>query len=71
MHCKIRLPFILMCTGIFVPMHRISKALSQPPEKKRRKKSEKLRTRDSLYTTNKAIEAQAQLQMNSELQVKV
>ncbi|XP_064382519.1 CAP-Gly domain-containing linker protein 4-like isoform X2 [Halichondria panicea] len=54
--------------GIFVPMHRVSKALSQPPEKKRKKKSE-LKARDSLYTTNKAIEAQAQIQMNSELQV--
>ena len=49
-------------------MHRVSKALSQPPEKKRKKKSE-LKARDSLYTTNKAIEAQAQIQMNSELQV--
>ena len=51
-----------------MPMHRISKALSQPPEKKRKKRSE-LKSRDSLYITNKAIEAQGQLHMNTELQV--
>ena len=53
--------------GLFVPMHRISKAMQQPREK--RKKTKEAKGRDSLAATNKAIDAQAQLQMNTELQV--
>ena len=55
--------------GLFVPMHRISKAIHQPREKRKRTKESK--GRDSLAATNKAIDAQAQLRMNTELQVYV
>ena len=53
--------------GLFVPMHRISKAGQQTRE--RRKKARETKGRDSLAATNKAIDAQAQLQMNTDLQV--
>ena len=54
--------------GLFVPMHRISKAVHQTRE--RRKKTKQSKARDSLAATNKAIDAQAELQMNTELQVR-
>ena len=55
--------------GLFVPMHRISKAAHQPHERRRKARGEMTKGRDSLTVTNKAINAQAQLQMNTELQV--
>ena len=55
--------------GLFVPMHRIGKAVHQPHERKKRTKEAK--NRDSLAATNKAIDAQAQVQMNTDLQVLV
>lgn len=56
--------------GLFVPMHRISKAVHQPHESRRRKgRGGETKSRDSMAATNKAINAQAQLQMNTELQV--
>ena len=55
--------------GLFVPMHRISKAAHQPHERRRKARGETTKGRDSLTATNKAINAQAQLQMNTELQV--
>lgn len=51
--------------GLFVPMHRISKAAHQPRERRKKLNGKK----DSLYITRKAIEAQSQLQMNTDLQV--
>ena len=56
--------------GLFVPMNRISKAAVQQP-RERRKRTKETKARDSLSATNKAIDAQAQLQMNTELQVRV
>ena len=56
--------------GLFVPMHRVSKAVHQPHERKRKVRGE-TKGRSSLSATNKAIDAQAQLQMNTELQVHV
>ena len=54
--------------GLFVPMSRISKAGHQTREK--RKKAREAKGRDSLAATNRAIDAQAQLQMNTDLQVR-
>lgn len=56
--------------GLFVPMHRISKAVHQPHERRRKVRGE-TKGRDSLTATNKAINAQSQLQMNTELQVRI
>ena len=50
-------------------MHRITKAQHQPKAKEKHRKKLKLKTRDSLLITNKAIEAQGKLQMNTDLQV--
>lgn len=51
--------------GLFVPMHRISKEVNVSEKKKKKK----MRVRDSFIITRNAIEAQSQLQMNSELEV--
>ena len=53
--------------GLFVPMHRISKAVQQSPSRTKKLNGKK----DSLYITNKAIEAQSQIQMNTDLQVQI
>lgn len=55
--------------GLFVPMHRISKDTSDllHVEKKKKKRLEK--SRDSLVTTNQAIEAQSHYRMNNEIEV--
>ena len=53
--------------GLFVPMHRISKAVQQSPSRTKKLNGKK----DSLYITKKAIEAQSQIQMNTDLQVQI
>lgn len=60
-------PLFLLLPGLFVPMHRVSKAMHQAAGDRRRKAAAK---RDPLLVASQAIEAQSQVQMNTELQVR-